>query len=310
MKLWAHQLQAVEVCGSAHARPRSRVLLQFPTASGKTELAIRVGLAYLGRPFARVLFVVPTAQILEQFVSRLAQRTAHRISIEKADRRAPSGARLVVASQNSLWDRLPLYDPATLCIYDECHHANLDAEHNLRIAESFNHVVGLSATPWSRGCDTLFADAAKIVLPLTTAQHLGVVAPLAIEPWTEPHGPHGLVFCGTNAEAAARSAAQPGSAWVGVNSGRVEARVEAWRRGAVPVLFANRMLGEGFDEPRCDRVWVAVESESDIRLVQMAGRSLRARAGKVARIHCLTPAISERMRRALARADIAPHIAG
>lgn len=309
MKLWAHQARAVEVCAAAHARPRSRVLLQFPTASGKTELAIRVGLAYLGRPFGRVLYVVPTAQILEQFVARLAQSTTHRIWVEKAGRHAPAGARLVVASQNSLWDRLPLYDPETLCIYDECHHANLDAEKNLRIAESFNHVVGLSATPWSRGCGTLFAGAASIVLPLNTAQEFGVVAPLVVEDWTEPQGPHGLVFCGTNAEAAARSAAHPGSTWVGVDSGQVQARVEAWRRGAAPVLYANRMLGEGFDEPRCARVWIAVESESDIRLVQMAGRALRFQPGKVARLHCLTPAIKERLERALGRANIAPHIA-
>lgn len=309
MTPWAHQAEAVEVCAAAHRLRRSRVLVQFPTASGKTEVAIRVGLGYISRAFGRVVFVVPTAQILEQFVARLAACTTQRIHVDKAERRAPAGARLVVASQNSLWERLPRYDAATLCIYDECHHANLDADQNLRIAEAFDHVVGLSATPWSRGCGALFADAARVVLPLTVAQQRGIVAPLVVDDWCPPEGPFGLVFCATNAEAAAHAAAHPGSSWVGVNSGGVAARVAAWRRGQHPVLYANRMLGEGFDEPRCSRVWVAVESESDIRYVQMAGRALRARPGKLARVHCRTPAIRVRLARALAHADIDPRIA-
>lgn len=306
MRLWPHQAQAIEVCAAAHALTRSRVLVQFPTAAGKSEVAIRVALLFLVRAFARVLLVVPTAQILDQFVNRLARCTPHRIHVEMGSKHAPAGARLVVASQNSLWDRLHLYDPATLCLFDECHHANLDAPENLRIASAFHHIVGLSATPWSRGCEVLLADAAHVTLPLGEAQQRGVVAPLVVDDWCAPRGPHGLVFCATNAEAAALASAHPGSSWVGVNSGEVSSRVAAWRKGAVSVLYANRMLGEGFDEPRCSEVWLAVESESDIRYLQMAGRALRSVPGKVARLHCRTPAIRERLMRALERAGIAP----
>ncbi len=302
MKLWPHQEEAIKVCAEAHRRARSRVLVQYPTAAGKTAVAIRVALLYLQRPFARVLIVVPTAPILHQFVQRLAACTRHRIHIEKAQQRAAVGARLVVASQNSLWDRLGAYDRQTLCLYDECHHANLDAAENLKIAESFAHVVGLSATPWSRGCVRLFADAARVVLPLATAQAQGFVAPLSIADWRTPEGPHGIVFCSTNAEAEGLAAAHPGATWIGVNSGQVEARIAAWRAGKHPVIYANRMLGEGFDEPRVPGVWITAESDSDIRYMQMAGRALRALPGKRAHLYPRTPEIAARLRRALERA--------
>jgi superfamily II DNA or RNA helicase len=306
VNLWPPQVEAIRVCAEAHSKSSSRVLVQLPTGTGKTTIAQHVALAYIKRPFGRALIVVPTAQILEQFVARLGSATRHTVHVDKAGRRAPVGARLVVASQNTLWERLGQYDPETLCIFDECHHANLDAAENLRIASSFHHVVGLSASPWSRGCDALFADAAHVVLPLSEAQALGLVAPLRIEPWCAPTGPHAIVFCGTNADAEKQAAAHAGATWIGVNSGDVEVRVSAWRSGRYPIVFANRMLGEGFDEPRCSRVWLDVLSSSDIRYVQMAGRALRFQPGKVAHIHCRTPTIARRLRRALVRAGFDP----
>lgn len=302
MKHWPHQAAAIAACEAAHAQPRSRVLVQFPTGAGKTEVAIAAAVRYARRPFGRVLLVLQSGPILEQFARRLATQTRLPIAIDKAERHAPYGARLVLASQNSLWDRLTRYDPKTLCIYDECHHANFDAAENLKIAQSFDHVVGLSASPWSRGCEAMFADAARFVLTLDQAQQAGVVAPLSLLPWDAPQGPHGLVFCGSNEGAEASAKKLPGASWVGVNSGDVAARIAAWRAGRHPVLFANRMLSEGFDEPACADVWISVESDSDIRLVQMAGRALRARPGKVARVRCRTPAIARLLRRALLRA--------
>jgi superfamily II DNA or RNA helicase len=308
VNLWPPQAEAIRVCTEAHAKPSSRVLVQLPTGTGKTIAAQHIALNYIRRPFGRALLVVPTAQILEQFVARLGGATRHPVHVDKAGRHAPVGARLVVASQNTLWQRLGQYDPETLCIFDECHHANFDAGENLRIANAFRHVVGLSASPWSRGCDQLFADAAHVVLGLSEAQALGLVAPLRIEPWKEPAGPHAIVFVGTNEDAEEQAAAHAGATWVGVNSGDVEARVAGWRAGRYPIIFANRMLSEGFDEPRCSAVWIDVESSSDIRYVQMAGRALRALPGKVAHIYCRRPTIQRRLQRALGRAGLTPSL--
>lgn len=302
MNDWRHQSEAAQVCTQAHQQPRSKVLVQLPTGTGKTAVAIKVAVQYITRPFARALVVVPTEPILEQFEQRLARATRVPIHRDKAGRHAPYGAKLVIASQNSLWDRLHRYDPDTLCIYDECHHANFDAAENLKIASAFKHVVGLSASPWSNGCEVMFSDAARVTLGLSEAQSRGILAPLVVEDWVEPWGPHGLVFCTSNAEAQRLSAEHPGSTWVGVNSGAVSERVAAWRAGRFTVIYANRMLSEGFDEPRCSGVWIGVESDSDIRYVQMAGRALRALPGKVAHLYCRTTLARRRLVRALGRA--------
>ena len=40
MNLWPHQRDAIETCvASYRRRPRSRTLIQFPTGTGKTEVA-------------------------------------------------------------------------------------------------------------------------------------------------------------------------------------------------------------------------------------------------------------------------------
>ncbi len=303
MKLRPYQLEALQRCREAHQRAAgSRVLIQFPTGTGKTEVAAQAAVGWvLSRPYGRAVVAVPSAPILAQFYRRLVQLTRLPVEVEKATARASSSARIVVASQASLWGRLGRYDRETLLLYDECHHSNLDAPRNLRVASSFRHVVGFSATPWTLGCEKLFAKSERVSLALTEAQRLGLVAPLEIQPWREPRGPWGLVFCEDNASCARRAAALPGSSWVGVDSGEVTARIAAWRAGAVPVLFANRMLVEGFDEPRCAEVWLAKETDSDILYAQMAGRALRPRAGKAARVYCETAGIAAGLRAALAR---------
>ncbi len=308
MKLWPHQQEAISVCAEMHRRARSRVLQQAPPGTGKTEIAARVALAFLkSRPFGRALLAVPTEPILDQFCGRLSWMTSIPVAIEKAEKHAPRGARLIVGSVNSLWSRLHGYDRDTLLIFDEVHHANLDAVENLRVTECFNHVLGLSASPWSRGCEALFRDGAHLILGLDEAQRQGLSPPFELHGWTEePHGPFSLVFCSSNAECEARAAAHPGSSWVGVNSGQVPERIAAWKAGRIEVLYANRMLMEGFDEPRCDRVWITVESESDIRYVQIAGRALRQRPGKTAHLYCLTSSIRSRLSHALRRCDAAP----
>lgn len=302
-----YQRRAVEVCLSQHKHARSRVLVQFPPGTGKTEVAKEVALAWLReRPFGRVIIVVPNQPILAQFVRRLARCTRIPIAIEKARQRAPRNARLVVASQNSLWDRLSLYPRTTLVIYDEAHHGNLDAPENLKIVDSFDHVAGLSASAWSRGCVSLFGSP-TVGLRLSDALTMRVVAPYELHDWETPQGPLGLVFCGSNAECELRSKDHPGSTWIGINSGWVDARIAGWRAGQYQVLYANRMLLEGFDEPRTTNVWITKQTQSDIQFVQMVGRVLRPRAEKVARIYCASRTIRQGVERALARCDDLPN---
>ena len=63
----------------------------------------------------------------------------------------------------------------------------------------------------------------------------------------------------------------------------------------------NRMLLEGFDEKRCANVWIDKDLESQIMIVQMAGRAMRYTDGKVATIYCRTESMLERVRLSLDR---------
>jgi superfamily II DNA or RNA helicase len=243
---------------------------------------------------------------LQQFYRRLCASTALHVGLDKASAHATATAKIIVGSRNSLWARLAKYPADTLLIDDECHHSNYEARENLRIVERFHHVVGLSATPWTEGCLKVFGGGAKAFLSLSSAVRQGLVCPFEISPWCPPHGPLGLVYCSTNREAETSARSTPGATWIGVNCGAVSDRIARWQRGEHQVLFANRMLTEGFDCPALSRVWIDKSTDSQLLLVQCAGRALRARPGKRAVIYCGSEETGELLRSALARCDRPP----
>ena len=304
MQLWPHQQNALRICREHHAASSSRVLVQLPPGTGKTEVGVLAALEWVkGGPFRRALIAVTTGPILQQYYRRLVALTALPVAIEKATRTDLHQSRIVVASQATLWSRLEKYPSETLCIIDECHHANYDAPENLRLLRRFDHVVGLSATPWSSGCRQLFNHSAHSFLSLRQAQEACLVAPFAVREWESVHGPWALVFCSTNRECAERSAKHPRSSWIGVNvaAAQVAERIRAWRGRRLDVLYVNRMLLEGFDESRCSSVWIAKDCDSDIMIVQMVGRALRYLPGKSAHIYCTSPDMLKRVQAALER---------
>lgn len=304
MRLWKHQQEALDLCRAQLRDEGSRVLVQFPPGAGKTEVGALCAVEWLkGAPFRSVLIAVPTAPILRQYHKRLVQLTTIPISVEKATRVVQGRPRLTLASQASLWKRIERYSTDTLFIIDECHHSNYDAPENLRLVQRFSRVVGLSASPWSQGCSELFGQSDSYFMSLREAQEAHLAAPYEIKPWSPERGPWALVFCSTNNECAERSAARPGSSWIGVNvpAALVSQRVRAWQGRRLDVLYVNRMLLEGFDEKRCSNVWIAKDCESQIMIVQMVGRALRYVSGKCAQIYCTSPQMIERVQAALER---------
>lgn len=305
MNLWPHQREAIELCAHSFRRGTpTRTLVQFPTGTGKTEVAVQVAMNYVtAAPFRRCLIAVSSSSVLQQFYRRLCASTVLPVGIDRAESHASSRAKIIVGTRNSLWGRLAKYPADTLLIDDECHHSNYEARENLRIVERFKHVVGLSATPWTEGCLNVFGGGGKAFLSLSAAIRQGLVCPYQILPWTDPAGPLGLVYCDSNREAERRAASTPGSTWIGINSGSVPQRIAEWMRGRYALLFANRMLTEGFDCPRLARVWLDKSTDSQLLLVQCAGRTLRAQSGKQAAIYCGSEETAELLRAALARCD-------
>lgn len=304
MQLWPHQEHALEVCRAHHTASSSRVLVQFPPGTGKTDVGALAAIQWVkSGANRRALVAVATSPILQQYYRRLVNLTRLPVAIEKASRTDHFNSRIVVASQATLWNRLEKCPPGTLCIIDECHHSNYDAPENLRLINRFAHVVGLTATPWSNGCRQLFSPSGHVFMSLKQAQDECLVSRYEVKPWEAERGPWALVFCATNKECAERSAKNPQSSWIGVNvaAAQVAERVRAWRGRRLDVLFVNRMLLEGFDENRCSSVWIAKDCDSDIMIVQMVGRALRYMPGKCAQVYCISTDMIERVQAALDR---------
>lgn len=308
MNLWPHQREAIETCvASYRRRSRSRTLVQFPTGTGKTVVAVQLAIDYVcSAPFRRCLIAVSSAAVLQQFYRRLCASTRLPVAVDKAAVHATAAAKIIVGTRNSLWGRLEKYPSETLLIDDECHHSNYLAPENLRIVERFDHVVGLSATPWTDGCLRVFGQGSKVFLSLTSAISQGHICPYEIVSWAQPSGPLGLVYCSSNRDAEQGSAETPQSTWIGINSGAVEQRISEWMRGRYQVLFANRMLTEGFDCPQLSQIWLAKNTESQLVIVQCAGRALRGQPGKQARLYCQNEETAELLRISLARCDRPP----
>lgn len=305
--LWKHQSKAIDIARQCVLdKDTGKFLIQIPPGTGKTEIAARLAIDWsTSKNMRKALICVPNTRILGQFYERLVALTPHTIGVEQAGRAADPRARIVIASQMSLLGRLAKYPHDVLCIIDEAHHSNFDAPEFLRVARSFARVIGLTATPWSNGCDTIFGGAQRYFLSLSEATAAGLVCDFDVLPWTPPRGPYALVFCESNRDCQFHSDKTPDSDWIGVTRPAMRnlSAIMRWQTRELGILFVNKMLLEGFDSKACDAVWLNRVTQSDILLVQMCGRALRHQPGKRARIICSCHEMVERVLHALKRLD-------
>lgn len=189
MDLWPHQRKALEAAERWHRKTRSRVLVEAPPGTGKTEIACRSALAFVkARPFGRAVICVSSLAILGQFHRRMAALTTIPIGIEQAERHTRT-ERIVIASLSSLRGRLEKYDPKNLLVLDEAHHANDDAAATQETADRFSHVLSLTASPWSEGALSFLADSERIKLRYSEALNSGLCAPYQLKSWKIPADP-------------------------------------------------------------------------------------------------------------------------
>src|SRR5262249_25960676 len=146
---------------------KARGVVQMPTGSGKSYVAICVVLEWL-RLGGCATILAPSEEVIMQ-LRLLAIQMGLCPVIEKAELHASRFAQFVIGSFHTMWRRYADHrKPKSLVILDECHHVNFDAPTNLKIASIFDHALGFSATPWSKGCLEFFGNQIH-VYPLSKA---------------------------------------------------------------------------------------------------------------------------------------------
>ena len=145
-----HQQQAFEELRRSLLEGKTRPLLQMPTGAGKTLLAAHVIRGALGKG-KRVAFIVPALSLIDQTVAAFENEGISAIGVmqgihERTDHTQPVQ---VCSIQTLARRRKPEVD---LVLVDEAHvlHKSL-LKWMAGPALAKLPVVGLSATPWSRG---------------------------------------------------------------------------------------------------------------------------------------------------------------
>jgi DNA repair protein RadD len=143
-----HQVRALEALRGSLAAGKRRPMLQAPTGFGKTLTAAHIIQRALDKG-KRVAFVVPGLSLIDQTVAAFEAEGIHRIGVmqsnhERTDRDHP----VQVCSVQTLARRKrPEVD---LVLVDEAHQQHREIFRWMKDRPD-TPVIGLSATPWSRG---------------------------------------------------------------------------------------------------------------------------------------------------------------
>lgn len=187
-QLRAYQREAIDAVIAARRSGTRRMVVCLPTGAGKTVI-----FSHLARLATRqVLVLAHREELLAQAVDKLARALegTRVVGLERGSSRAPSDAKVLVASLRSLHpDRIGSVLSGRdlgLIIYDECHHA--PADDNLRVLRTIGAfepdwpgtLLGFTATTArgdGKGLDTVFE---RIVYSRTLPDLIeeGFLAPL------------------------------------------------------------------------------------------------------------------------------------
>ncbi len=157
MILRPHQVKAIDGLRSSFSRGCKRPVLQLATGGGKTFIAASIiNLTWKKNPNARVVFVVPMLNLIEQTRAAFGREGIHNIGIIQGSNTKNKHAQVVIASAQTLVNRGDDVR-ADLFIVDEAH---IRSEGILKLMKGNPNArfVGLTATPWRVGMDAEWDD--------------------------------------------------------------------------------------------------------------------------------------------------------
>lgn len=145
-----YQLPLVQAVETAVTNPRTRrTILYCPTGGGKTEMAMHICDDEL-RQGGAVLFIANRIELIEQTSRRFVKAGIDHGIIQGRHRLTDSNQPMQIASIQTLSRRKEL-PPFTKIIIDEAHGASSLIYRNFISQYPDVPVIGLTATPWSKG---------------------------------------------------------------------------------------------------------------------------------------------------------------
>lgn len=141
-----YQADCINQIFQAWSEGESAVMLQLPTASGKTWIFVSIAVSLLSQQ-QPVIIVAHQKELIEQAVAKLKQLIDLPVGIIKAGVKPNPDALIQVASIQSLIRRE--FPPASLLIIDEAHHSH--SKSYAKVVDYYRergaYIVGVTATP-------------------------------------------------------------------------------------------------------------------------------------------------------------------
>lgn len=165
MDLREHQVRAIEMVRDSMSKGNRRVILAAPCGFGKTITAAAIAKSAVKKG-KRVLFVCDRIKLVEQSIEAYSGHGLE-FGVIQAQHHLSDGYRapIQIASVQTLVKRKD-WPHADLIIVDEAHVMYKSLVEKLEVWNAVP-VVGLTATPFSKGLGKIFSD---VVVPITTRQ--------------------------------------------------------------------------------------------------------------------------------------------
>lgn len=165
-ELRPYQANAIAAVRQAIGEGEKRIVLASPTGAGKTVIAGAIVGGALAKN-RRVLFCVPAISLVDQTVASFWAEGFDQVGVIQASHHMTDWSKPVqVASVQTLMrkDRLP---EADVILIDECHRLFTWYSNTFTTAWKDKPIIGLSATPWTRGLGKLYN---RLIIATTTAE--------------------------------------------------------------------------------------------------------------------------------------------
>lgn len=203
-ELRKYQVDSVEGLRALIRQGVRNMILSVPTGGGKTVIASYLTAECYGKPGKRAVFVADRIALIDQTSETFDRYGIPHGIIQGNNPRCKPWERIQVASVQTIAKRG--WPDADLIIVDECH--AVQAAVSARLAGRDTIVIGLTATPMTRGLGALYDG---IVTVITTNQLIaaGFLVPFRVYAASEPDMSGAKTVAGEWTDAAAEERAMP-----------------------------------------------------------------------------------------------------